>query len=447
MDLTIKVDAKENNRFLLAGLIIKILYDFEVITMLPATYLGGMSHGLDFNHNKVIASYFIFLFVSEYTFVKLKERNDINSMLVTALYYLYFLPINSAYYINNTSTLFLILTTIFWIIFVLLMLSEFRFNNKELGKVNYELSKKNDKMLILFCLFISLSCIVYAYKFNGFNVSFNFSELYQIRQEYAGTSSIFESIIFNFGGSLMISITMLYSIMHKKIALTVVSIIAQIATFTIAGEKSQFMIMFVVIVICVISALGLINRINKLMPIGIILLMIMPLIDHYIFKRDIIFYIFIRRLFYIPSWMMAIYYDYFSSHKLLMWTQDVFLVDRLGIGRYDTSVLNIINRTYFHGLMPSPNAGMFAEAYMHWGILGVFLYPIVMAVILNWLFKYVKCYSRELQVFVALDVSLSMISIPVTSGIFCVTYLLFIPFTMILLRLEGTDNNELNVFT
>ena len=102
----------------------------------------------------------------------------------------------------------------------------------------------------------------------------------------------------------------------------------------------------------------------------------------------------INRVFLIPAQLNFYYYDFFSHHPKVLWTDSSWLLLDKVIGYpYDLPIPNIIGYEYFNRPETSANTGWLGSGYAHAGALGVFLY----AIILGLLFKFLDYKSKALN--------------------------------------------------
>lgn len=422
--------------------LVKLLYDISIYNCLPQVYFYGIDYGKVFNFDKTISGWFVFILVDLISiYYLIKKRNDNLSIVLLILYYLYYIPVSSAFYINDLPYSFLIYTTLYWIVLVLLASHTF-----VMGKKHRNNNSKNSvfyindnvllqsKLFYIVCFTIDIACILYAYLYNGFSLTLNITDVYDARAEFVGSTNMITSFLFNFGGSVLIGISMYYGLKYKKYLLTIIGFFAQLGIYSIARQKSNLLLIVIVILIYLIEKVNLLPRIKELIVLGAIGLIGIPMLEYIIFNTTTLFTLLTRRILYYPAWLSGLYYRFFCENKVLLLTQDAFLVRRLGINRYDQSVLTLINNAFFKGFVSSPNTGLFGEAFMHFGVAGVFLFPIIDVFLLKWLMNYVGRYDRGLQLFLIYKVTMALIDIPITSGMFWITYMMIIPMTIVISR-------------
>lgn len=425
--------------FGICAITIKILYDFQITHFLPKVYMHSLSYGINFDRNKLIVGYLTF-FILMLCFIKYQSnKNNTMTQCLTILFGLYYIPLNSSFYLNSLSYGYFVSTNLYCIFFVLLASIGIKKNSSQsldtINKKIYQMRLK-DRIICTFSYIIDISCIIYTYFYNGFSITLNITDIYDVRNAFVGSTNLLTSFLFNFGGSVFIVISIYYAVKTKKYILLCLGVLAQLGIFSIARQKTHLLVFFILFGVYFLKKLKLLKKIKIIFMISLTVLNVMSIIEFYIFNKSKLFTMLIRRMMYYPSWLNSIYYDYFSKHKLLLLTQDVFLIRKIGFNRYRESVLSIINNMYFDGLVSSPNSGLFSEAFMHFGYFGVIIFPIIDIILLKLLFKYIKYYDEAVQILLVIKISISLSNIGITSSIFCISYIVLIPITFILIKIQ-----------
>ena len=90
----------------------------------------------------------------------------------------------------------------------------------------------------------------------------------------------------------------------------------------------------------------------------------------------------IRRALFLPAYLNYHYYDYFSTHE-----QDVFrqsFLRHLGIqSPYDIPIPRLIGEVYYNSSDTNANNGLFSDAYLNMGTVGVLLFPFLLIMVIN----------------------------------------------------------------
>ena len=133
-----------------------------------------------------------------------------------------------------------------------------------------------------------------------------------------------------------------------------------------------------------------------------------------------------RRVFYYPAWLNSLYFEFFDQNAKVMWTQDTFLLQMISSHRYSEGILGAISNYFYHGEVPSPNTGMFAEAYLHWGDLGIAIYPVLLTDVMWFTQKVFSKYGNELSILIAANLVLKLTNVPLVRTDFVLSFILFI---------------------
>ncbi len=414
------------------ALIIKIFYDVMVLQCLPKIYVGNITYGVMFSPDKLFVGYLTFAIstIISLHFIRKKKNNISLGLLI--LLDLYYAPTSSAYYINNASFLFLLCVSVFFILLTVVNCCFFNtskfFKERQVGE-----TMLNKKAFVFLAIAVCLMCVVYAYSYNGLSISLDINSVYDVRAAFVGSTNTITSILFHFGGQV-VTVGALYGLMKKKPIIIGLCFFAQLCIFSIARQKSDLLILLIVIAIWIISLLKLFDFVKDHISFFLCLATVVSFLEFAILKSTTLFGLFVRRMMYFPSLLNYYYYDYFSHHTLLLFSQDVFLINRLKIGIYDVPVITLINEAYFGGYVPSPNTGLFAEAFMHFGYLGVFLFPFIFIGLSKLFTSAISIFSKEVQFLVVVQFFLTLMNIPMTGGVFVVTYFLWIPFAWLVTR-------------
>ena len=102
--------------------------------------------------------------------------------------------------------------------------------------------------------------------------------------------------------------------------------------------------------------------------------------------------------------------------------------------QYPQGILNSINNHFYQGYVPSPNTGLFAEAYMHFGDFGIVIYPMLLTYLFKISQKTLSFYGNELTILVAVKLVLQLTNVPIVRTDFVLSFVLFVLVIRILPR-------------
>lgn len=398
-----KVIRYENIDICACMIIIKILYIISVALLLPDT---NMLWSFD---KEVVYSNFSFELIpflsGLYIFYKSYYKNNPYTYCLTLFFIIFFIPINSGLVLSNNRIDYYLLVNIFALLLMYLIkrMAVFsHYSQTEVEDVNDEFFDFFSRIKLVWTIrivmiFVCVFTLLYVYNYNHFNFSILFDEMYSVRADYAqyaediqGTSASYISLIITKTSSWLLPIYLYYSLMGKKVFDTLICIFTFIANFSVEMQKVSLFIIAVVVFIVIIQKRGKLSLASKYLIFGFVFLYSMSIIEYYINGESIVFSNFLRRITYVPSYLSNIYYCFFVDNSKIWLTQDAFIIQwftRYIIHRpYSGSTVSVISDNVFSGKLPSPNTGIFAEAYAQMGIIGVIVFPFINSLVI----KYVK---------------------------------------------------------
>lgn len=91
-----------------------------------------------------------------------------------------------------------------------------------------------------------------------------------------------------------------------------------------------------------------------------------------------------------PQYLSHAYYEFFNTHDKVWLTRDFFQLEKLVRmvypGSYEHGAVTVISENCFPGI-PSPNTGLFAEAFLQMGYWGIIVFPAIYAYIFKVYYK------------------------------------------------------------
>lgn len=418
--------------------IIKYLYILLVIMVLNNLWYEGYgSYGVEFSILKETVASIVF-FVVTYIYLSINITKTFVNITMRFLYVLYYIPLNSSFAINNLTWDYFVLSNLYFtlvLIFVAL-LGKVVETNKFLRHQMALNEKKvyNDKNTLYFCLIVAFIFIAHKVSYNGLDLSFTIAseEVYSNRATYQDYLNSISGSFFSYMLSIvrnLISYVMpflvLASLLKGKKGYFLVGVACALAIYAVSSDKGKLFMLFVAIAIFFCEKIRLLKHFDRLFNVGVIILLIGCVIMHITLGIDTVYMLIVRRVMYLPAWLNSLYYDFFSQNSKVLWTQNVFLLQNIFSPVHDLSPLELISNAYFQNTIPSPNTGMFAEAYMHFGVIGVLFYPMIISILL-WISEvaYGK-HCNAIKCVTAVQLILSMTNVPITRTDFVLSYILF----------------------
>lgn len=418
---------------------LKYLYLILALLILKGEwYVGYGSYGIDFILWKELLSTAVFALVTMLHF-RFEPRAYFPKVMIHVLFVLYYIPVNSAFALNNLGFGFFFLSNLYFVLLILCVYfaAEFfagKLNSLRPRHIPAKRSLITDKALNWFCLILCGLFIFYKLCYNGlsFSVSIDSTSVYENRSEYqsfldaiSGTSLAYVITLMRNLISYAAPFYLLVSLLRKKYIGVGISLLAILSSYSMSSGKSTLFFIVIAAGVYLLRRWNLCKYLNRIFDLGMLALLVLCLCEHFVLQSDRVYTVILRRQMYLPAWLNSMYYAYFMENGPVWWSQNTFLLQNLLPSVYDTSPLTIIGNVYFQGQVPSPNTGLMAEAVMHAGVLGIFLYPVVLAILIAVSGKILKQYGPAVQVLIAAKLALNLTNVPITRTDFVLSYIAF----------------------
>ena len=328
------------------------------------------------------------------------ENNSFSGRVILLLTMLYFIPGLAICGALNVAWLYIILYIVYYIV---LIFADYviRQPKRALISIEVETAKGLEIGMIVFCLLYPFVLMLL------FNKSFSISEFlltmndpYGVRAEAREKSISWAYLIFEYWGVYFGAVMITFSIKQKKRFVAIAFTVVELFYFTLQGNR---IILFITIIAIV---LGFLKINNKGIAVTFVALLIMQFIEFALFKNTesigMVINVF-RRFTIVPNVIAPHYYDYFLSA-----TPDYLrghfpnISSLFGTSSpYDFNIGYIIGEQYFN-MQLNGNTGLVGGAFFEFGILGVFIDPIMLVVCLRLFEKILMRADDEIVMIIAL---------------------------------------------
>lgn len=426
-------------RKLLALFCIKYLYLLTTYLILKDLwYQGTGSYRIDLNLWKEVAAGGAFFLLAR-CYLSLSFGSSFCAGLMHILFVLYVIPMNCAFSLNNASVSFFLLSTVYMLL-TMLALSRISRLLQTSGQESRDLLAC--PALRILGLAVCLFLIVHKLCYNGlsFSLSIDSDFVYESRRAYqeylnslSGTPFAYLLTVVQNLAVPAVPVFLLASLLHRRWAELAAGLFATVCRYSLSCEKFTLFVLLFVVGVYLLVRWKLIRHFCGLFTLGMLLLPVFCLLEYLLRGESAVYMLFIRREMYLSAWLNTLYHDFFSENCKVLWTQNVFLLQNLLPSDHESSPLQLISNAYFQGLVPSPNTGLFAESYMHFGFWGVLLYPGLLGLLFGFSGKVLADYGDAAQLLVALLAGTYMINVPVTRTDFVLSFFLYV-FLLFLFR-------------
>ncbi len=444
--MTIKKIKTENNSLLFL-LLIRIIYVITTVTILDGLWYYGGGYDIEFSLIKEVFGLLVFTILG-FFFRSNFSGNNFKTIVIKILFTLYYIPLNASFSIHNQPINYFIITNIYFFLVMFFCCKAITIGGikittrSECGFKTYEGNRQaqfidllNKRTTRIILLGICLLCITYKISYNGFSFALNIlsDSVYTTRESYVETMNMLDSSLFGYIVTLIMNLAgyvvpfyLYVSIKKKDFFAGIVSLICLLSIFSVNSSKSAMIFIVIVFIIAFVEHKGLLNTFSKYFEMGVFFLLLVSLIIYLLTGKYDFYFLILRREMFVPSWLDTKYYSLFENSPKILWSQGTFLMQKLIPNAYADSYLQMINKTFFGGYVPSPNTGLFADAYMNFGVCGVILYPFLLSFVLNKSEGIFQKYGPGILTVMAVKLAIHLTNVPLFRTDFVLSYFLFV---------------------
>lgn len=430
----------------IAMLVLKLLYMASITLLLPSEWLI-FDFDRDINWDYLFIEMIPFSLATYFYCSRYRSNSDY-SFISTLVFIMAFIPANSVLSLCGYNLVYYLLLNVYFIILFVVFSSLSKGEIRE-EKQSYFNSKRlfqNKRKLWIIRIVMFTLCgamILYTYLYNGMNFSVIFSSMYDTRAEYAThvadmEDSLFSYILLLFNGAIywLLPIYLYYSIAYKKRFDILLSVFTFFCMYLLEMQKSTLMLIVVIVVLAFLMNKKRQHLLCDFVIAGFVCLFVAVLGEYLIRKDSFVFSFVIDRMFYMPAYLTEKYYAFFSQNTKFWLTRDAFLVEEI-LGRlfntgYSRGAVHLISTSVFQGRVPSPNTGMFAEAYLQLGALGAFVFPLLIGGCANFLRKSAQWYGYGATIIIFARLALSILNTQLLTSGRVIGIIMFIMITYVM---------------
>ena len=317
------------------------------------------------------------------------------------------------------------LNLLFFVYFALLLLFT-RFIKIKQVPLRSTIVGSSDSYIYLGLLFFSLIILFISGYYANFRLHLTFDDVYDLRHE-ASNFSLPTIIRYAWSPATnILPLFFVYFLQKNKKSLCLFIVLIILLNFSINGMKSTFF----KLLICVLFYVVKIQDFKRFyLPVFVLLLLVVS-IERSLWNIPFIHDVVVRRAFLIPALFDTYYYDYITQNGPMFYS------------RTGTAIQYIIGDVYFGAPEMDCNNGLFSDAFMNWGVVGCFVYPVVLAFLFRLCGSAFRGADRGLVVFAAMIMSYTLEGSELTTGL--LTHGLFF-FSVFLYLISMKRYRELNV--
>lgn len=359
------------------------------------------------------------------------NKEDISSHIIILLTLVTFIPFTSLTAFMSYENTFIFLNLLYWLILLCL--------NLYLPLINIKVpnAKTTNAFFWGILSILSITIIYISGVYTQFRFSFSLDTVYDLRMEEREFDMPIILSYLSSAANTLLPLFLIYFLNNKNKIMTILLSVIILLNFGIGGHK-------LVIFMFLLCFLGYwFFRLKMLKYYGWIFASIcaITLIEYLVFNKFIITNLTTFRMFYIPAQINYWYYDFFTTNEFDYFRQG--MLRWIGFeSPYRTNLAFLIGDLYMGSESTRANNGLFTDAYMNLGTIGVITFPFIVVMIIRYIDA---CTVGLSERFVFLPIMVTMLSLLsttfstalVTSGlILMMLTLYFLPRTTVYPKLD-----------
>ena len=377
---------KLKNSEIVLVLIYKILLDISY-AFTESTLWGYTGFEMVFNTNRLIIGWFFFLITY---FLIRDDHNDICTLFCHVIFFVSITPFLVIYQFCSFICWWMVLLQTACIVYMnILFRITRRFKSVRIRGFSYKSIQLRYIIGIGQLFYLSLTIIKLV---RPCERALSYFNSYDTRA--AVNLSALDSIIQNVICKIVGPACFLLSVNEMKWSFAAFIMLIQVYTYAVTGFKTYLFILVVLIGIQFFKK----STIKQIILTGLPLALFAADIGYRLTGSVMVYALIGNRVFFTPALIKYCYFDYFSKHDSVHFSQNTISKIFGVTSNYDRPVPNIIGETYFGKPNQWTSTGFMSDAFANGGIGGVFLIATVLSIVLIILRFGLKYVSEDLQV-------------------------------------------------
>lgn len=352
----------------------RILLDYVYVTIIyPIQSYAGIKY-LPIEKNYIISWVVLIIVVLFYSLlIPSFDKAYPSTIIVIGIFNISFISGTTLLAYTNQDSKYIIAYTIYWI--NLLLVAFMLQYSKKLKYRSLVLLSSECKLTIFYFISILFLLTVFfvSYKYRKLQIDLRLNVQNALRIESRNFDYSF-GIGYILNWSKILFPFLIYVLLkRKKFIIAIIVIVFSLLLYGIDGKKSVLFNM----IIAIIAPYLYTNRLLKYLPIFLLIILLMAIIENIVFSTNVISAIVVYRIFILPSHLSQNYYDFFSKNGFDYFRQSIMRY--IGFkSKYEIPVGFIIGANYdYYDPNVNSNNGLFGDAFMNFGFLGVIIMPIL----------------------------------------------------------------------
>lgn len=357
-------------------LLFKFMLERLYITFVYPSF-AYMGYGLDISPAKTIESYIL---LAVLVFITPRGDSRLSHIFLNMQLSLMIVPMLSYYGLNNGSRVFMYVVCFSYVIQVFLLKPQM--NPQQV----FFRGSTTQRLIEYLLFFIVIITIVLSVVYNGLPGldALRLSDVYEIRADIVLPR--FLSYLSTWTAKILLPFLIAFSLVRKKYLLCVFYILMQLVMFLIYAHRSWLFLIPLVLFVYWAQKKKLVTKLmNLLLALGTSVLYVGQLLGDSFFT---ITSLIVRRALMTPAMLKFAYYDFFSGNPKLYLAEgqigNLFNIS----SPYSKPVTALVADYVRAGSTTVANTGYHADAYANFGLPGILIFAVLLAIIIRLMEKY-----------------------------------------------------------
>tara|TARA_R110001592_G_scaffold119404_1_gene322424 strand:- start:20189 stop:21517 length:1329 start_codon:yes stop_codon:yes gene_type:complete len=353
--------------------------------------------------------------------VKTIHRDTLSSNILSILILISLLPTSSLISFNSSYSLtYIIFIFVYWFLLLVfnLRVPTIFLTRKPIVKSYIPLAV----ISVILC-----GAVVYAsWRFTGFRFHFGLIDVYDIRsdaREYSGPVLLGYLVT---AADNILPVLLIFFLVEKRWTLAILMVVIILLNFGISAVK---MIMFYLAFTLLCYVFIRSARVFRKSVWFLSFFVSVCILEFEIFRTAILTNFSLFRIFFIPSKLHSLYFEYFSTRELDFFRQSA--LRWLFNSPYEENIQFLIGEYDIGDFTARANNGLFTDAYLNLGFIGVILYPLFLTLLLKILEGSAKGLDVRILFVVSTTTTFVLLGVSITtalltSGVFLLILIMYL---------------------
>lgn len=362
----------------------------------------------------------ILLFSCIPAFKRVFDDRTISGNILSVLILFSVIPtITAISYRSDYDTSYIFLQCVYWVVMFVC------WSNIDVIRITSLNRIRSERFHFFVLIVLSVSVVVYSYINTGLRLHYDLIEVYDIRAEARTFEAPFP---LNYLVSLadnMLPFFAVYALFQRRYAVLFVTLLVIYVNFSVAGTKQ---IMFTIFLgfsgYFVFRDFGR----ARFLVVAALALAAISMVQSLYFDSNTLTTLFAYRVLFIPAELHFSYFSYFQVNDILYFNQSI--LKWLNVGPEQENIQFVLGEYSIGEFSARANNGLFSDAYMNLGGVGMLIFPPLITLYLRILDGSVEGLDPRILFVITLYVSfvllgMTLTSALLTSGLIFVVFLLY----------------------